>query len=139
MTNWRIRLGSYVAVAILIACAAGLFWPSKLWWKGLYLGQDRAAAHRIIYELSHYQSPYGGAPYYCSRNVEEWRQGLEPFQRAQFDQGVLEPDLDRATDADVWRIHATCVPLGRPCSEFVEVRLQDNRVTSIEARWGFMP
>lgn len=122
-------------LALLLCCAvAVVFWPQKLFWKGLYIGQDRAAAHAVFYDITRYQSRFGGEPHYCVTNIEEWRASLPPDRREQYDDPI-----GCLIDADLWSDSATCFPIGRPCSESIEVTLRNDRVHSIEVHWGFMP
>jgi hypothetical protein len=90
---------SVLPLTLLLAQCAGD--GSVKRWRGLFVVQERAAAHELILQYSAYDSRIGGPTHYCMRSEEEWRKTLNSGQR---DVPLSRLQYHCFDDADYWRI-----------------------------------
>ena len=124
MTKKMLQVAAIIGATIFIFYAA---FPVKPYWKGIYVGQHRDSAYDTLYNLSEYLGSY------CVSDLEAWRAGLDDYSRQILDR----PSNICIKHENVWFIYAQCFLIGRPCSESIEVKLEDDRVSEIRVFWHF--
>ena len=124
--NYALRAA---AVVLLIVASLQSCVSRKVYWKGIYIGQSRDDAHRGVYDASEYLGSY------CITDLEQYHASLTEFEREAFS----NPSRTCIKSDDMWIVDAQCFLVGRPCSESIRVKLENDQVSRISVHWYFAP